>query len=319
VGDGASALSTNGAAVFLDEFLTDGTLTSSVPIPTNLSGSNRACTLGGFDLTEGALTRSVDETVVQFAGYSSAPGSSTPSSTSSGTFPRVVCMVTANGTVDTSTRLGGFNAGPVHGAASIDGSHFWVSGAASGTSGGIWYVARGGSVGTQILSSPGNMRAVGIASGQLYGDSGANGLTNVYTVGTGLPTTSGQFATPLPGLPVVGSPCGFAFFDLNPNVAGLDTLYIADTRGMMMGGGAQKWTFDGSTWTLATTFNPGISGGAIGLTGYVQQGGNVELFVTTGNKLVSFIDDGVNTNPAATVISTAPVNTAFRGVALGAH
>jgi hypothetical protein len=325
VGDGISALSGNGAAVTVDEFLDDGTLISSVPIYTTITGSNQPCTLGGTSTTEGNLTRSSNESVLQFAGYSSAPGSATPSSSSSGTFPRIVCSVTANGVVDTTTRMGSaFNGGAVRGAASVDGSHFWVSGASSGTSGGVWYVSKGSSGGTQILTSPNNARAVEIFSGQLYGDSGSSGFANVFTVGTGLPTMSGQVATPLAGLPLsVASPGGFAFFDLSPGVAGLDTLYIADGRSIPMGGGVQKWTFDGTTWSLEATFTQGISAGALGLTGYVQPSGKVELFVTTSetssNKLVSFIDDGVNTNPAATVISTAATNTVYRGVAMGAH
>jgi hypothetical protein len=48
--------------------------------------------------------------------------------------------------------------------------------------------------------------------------------------------------------------------------------------------------------------------------------GTIWLFATTNDgKLVRFIDDQVNTNPAATVLATAPTNTAYRGVAISPH
>ena len=68
-----------------------------------------------------------------------------------------------------------------------------------------------------------------IFGGQLYGSSGSGGFTNVFTIGSGLPVTVNQTATPLPGLPTTGaSPYGFVLFDLDAAVAGNDTLYLAD-------------------------------------------------------------------------------------------
>ena len=83
-------------------------------------------------------------------------------------------------------------------------------------------------------------------------------------------------------------------------------------------GGIQKWTFDGTTWSLANTLNAGLSTGARGLTAFVT-GANVTLVATTGeatqNKLVVAVDDG-SAAPAVTTIATAAANTMFHGVAL---
>jgi hypothetical protein len=142
---------------------------------------------------------------------------------------------------------------------------------------------------------------------------------NVFTVGSGLPTTSGQLATSLPGMPTATGPSPYAFvlFDRDPTVPGVDTLYVADDRSPP-NGGVQKWTFDGSTWSLASTFNAGLSTGARGLTGFVT-GSNVTLVATTGeatqNKLVVVVDDG-SASPLATTIATAASATMFHGVAL---
>lgn len=99
----------------------------------------------------------------------------------------------------------------------------------------------------------------------------------MFTVNPALPTTNAT-ATLLPGNQVNGgSAYGFALFDLDPNVAGPDTLYIADDRQPSVGGagGIQKWTFNGTAWTLVWTAAQFTSGsipvfvGARGLAGWV--------------------------------------------------
>jgi hypothetical protein len=326
VGDGTAALSTAATPIFLEERTTAGPLLSTVPFPIAVSGTQQPCTLGGTATTEGALARSSSENVIVMAAYSAAPGVASVSSTLASAVNRVVCSVNASGAVDSTTRLNlAFNGANVRGATSIDGTNYWVSGTSSGASGGgAWYVSRGATGGTQIQATPNNERVIGIASGQLYGSASSGTFTNVFTIGTGTPTIGGQVAISLPGMPTsLASPFGFVFFDLNPNVAGLDTLYVADDRTVAIGGGVQKWTFDGSSWTLVTTYHNGIATGARGLSGYEAPNGNIVLFATTtessGNSLVSFVDDFVNLSPAATVLATSPANTVFRGVAMAPH
>lgn len=269
VGDGASALSSAAAAVFLERRAPDGSNLGVVALPTTVSGANQPITLGGTSSSEGALAVSVDGRYVTLAGYAAAPGTAAISSSTSATATRVVARVDALSNVDTSTLLGAaFGASSVRGAVSTDGSVFWVSGnASSAPLGGVRYATLGTSgSGTQVLASPSNVRTVNIAAGQLFGDSGSGSFTNVFSIGFGLPTMAGQVATSLPGLPTATeSPYGFVFFDRSAAIAGIDTLYIADDRNIASGGGIQKWTFDGNMWNLQATFTNGLVTGVRGL------------------------------------------------------
>src|SRR5205814_8652399 len=123
-------------------------------------------------------------------------------------------------------------------ATSSDGTNFWTGGAAGG-------VRRAASLGattsTVISSTFTNNRVVSIFSGQLYVSGGAGGLTGVATVGSGLPTTTGQTATQLPGTATSGTntPSPYDFLFTNST-----TLYVADDRTVANGGGIQKWLFN---------------------------------------------------------------------------
>ncbi|HEX4824086.1 MAG TPA: hypothetical protein VFV19_07215 [Candidatus Polarisedimenticolaceae bacterium] len=323
VGDGATALSTSAAAVFIDRFTINGASLATIALPTTFMASNQPCTLTGTATTEGELSRCTSGQCLVMACYGAMPGATNVSGSSSSTTNRVAVMIDGAGNIDTSTNTAnGFNASNVRGAASVNGASIYLSGTSTGTTGGVWYIPRGTHNSVQILATPNSSRWLGIWGGQLYGDAASGAFDSVFTIGTGLPTTSGQTAAQLVGLPGSnGSPNGFAFFDLNPNVAGLDTLYIADDRGPAIGGGLQKWTtIDGLTWTTAAIFTNGITTGVRGLAATRMSDGTVWLFATTNDgKLVRFIDDGVNTNPAATLLSTAATNTAYRGVALSPH
>jgi hypothetical protein len=323
VGDGVTALSTAAAAVFIDRFTIGGVALGTIALPTSFQASNQPCTLAGTATTEGGMTRCTSGQCLVLACYGASPGVANVSGTSSATTNRVAAIIDGSGNVDSSTNTAsGFNAGNVRSAASVNGASVWVSGTSTGTTGGVWFIPRGTHNSVQILSTPNNTRWLGIWGGQLYADAASGAFDSVFTVGTGLPTTVGQTATLLNGLPGASgpSPMGFAFFDLNPNVAGLDTLYLADDRGPAIAGGLQKWTFDGATWTSGPIFTNGITTGVRGLAATKMADGTIWLFATTNDgKLVRFIDDQVNTNPAATVLATAPTNTAYRGVAISPH
>src|SRR5262249_5552316 len=80
--------------------------------------------------------------------------------------------------------------------------------------------------------------------------------------------------------------------------------------------GIQKWTFDGTTWMLATTFV--LSGPVAGartqtLTGRVVSGTKVALYFIAANSLATFTDDG-SVSPTFSVLASAPTNTAFVGL-----
>ncbi len=320
VGDGTAGLSTAAAAGFLEERQADGTLIGApLPLPTASSGGNAICTFAGNATSEGGLSRSGDGHWLTLGCYDAAVGTASVAGT---TTPRVAARISALHSVDTTTRFGtAFSGSNIRGVTSANGGQFWAGGnAASAANGGLWYATLGASGATQVLANPSNTRVPQVISGQLYASSGSGTFVNVFTVGAGLPTTSGQTATPLPGMPTSSaSPYAFALFDLNGSVAGFDTLYVADDRTLANGGGVQKWTFNGTTWSLSATLGSGsgLTTGVRGLAGY-QAAGVVTLFVTStetsANKVIRIVDSGTGT-PVGTTLATAPANTVFRGVA----
>jgi hypothetical protein len=324
VGDGSAALSSASTAVFLEERDFVGALVNTIALPTAASGANQPFTLSGTATSEGNLSRSENGSYVLLAGYGVAPGTSSVSGTTAAAVNRVVARIDGAGAVDTSTRLDtAFSTGSVRSATSTDGMTLWVSGTGGSGVGGVHATTLGALGSTQVLAAPNNTRFSHVFAGQLYASASSNPFFSVFAVGTGTPTIAGQVATTPAGLPSASgpSPYSFAFFDLDPLVAGVDRLYIADDRSVASGGGIQKWTFDGATWTLAATFNGGLTAGARGLTG-VASGGTVTLYATTSdtslNKIVSFVDDGTPA-PMATLLATAATNTIFRGIALTAR
>jgi hypothetical protein len=325
VGDGTAAISSASAAVFIEErTLTGGAAGATIALPVASSGAQQPLTLAGSALSEGSLSLSSDGRFLTLAGYATPPG--LDSVATNAAVNRVAGRISAAGVVDTTTLLGSaaFTGAAVRGATSADGSGFWVAGT-GGISGGIWYVAFGASTGAQIVATPDNVRWLHVFGGQLYGTSGASPMTDVFAVGTGLPQTGSPLALPLTGMPLAGmSPYSFALFDRSSAVPGLDTLYVADDRTPASdgsGGGVQKWTFGGASWSRVATFatvNTGTTSVAFrGLAGVVT-GQAVTLVATTAepsaNRLVVIVDDGAAA-PVGTVVATAAANTLFRGVA----
>jgi hypothetical protein len=174
----------------------------------------------------------------------------------------------------------------------------------------VWAIAFGTATGTQILTTPNNSRVVNVFGGQLYGSSGSSPYTGVFTIGTGLPSTAGQAATLLPGVSA-SAPYGFAMFDRNPAVTGIDTLYLAVDSST----GVQRWDFDGTTWTSTTLLATAVRGLAALVTGTT-----VTLLATQSspNKVIRLVDDGSGLLTPTDVV-TAPANTAYRGIAFSAR
>ncbi|MDI1484285.1 hypothetical protein [Polyangium sp. y55x31] len=321
IGDGVTTLSSAASPVSLEWRLTDGSATPGAPgttaMPQSTSGSNYTFTLSGTASSEGHLSLSANGKYVFLAGYAAGVGTANVSTQSADVVPRVVGRVDAFGNVNTSTLVSGaFSGSNVRGATSSDGTSIWVSGNST-TTGGIQFITLGAVFPTQILSNPLNTRCVHAAGGQLYATSGAGTFVNVFTVGSGLPTSSGQTATSLPGLPTASaSPYGFALLDLSAAIAGPDTLYIADDRSPASGGGIQKWTFDGFSWSLAATWNDGTAG-VRGLAAK-PSGAGVQIVATTSenneNRVLAVFDDG-SAFPEIVIATIAPPNTVFRGVA----
>jgi hypothetical protein len=310
VGDGSAALSNASTAIFLDEYTTTGTKVRSVPLPT--SGTSVIANSGSAT-SEGALSRSGDGRYLVLAGYGRVPGTPSIASTGIDSVKRVIARVDALGNIDVTTRLGdAYDANNIRGATSLDGTAFWTSGTASGTLGGVHYAKLGATTSTQVSSTLTNIRVVGVFNNQLYASSASGAFMGISTVGTGLPTTSGQTITILPGFPTATGPSPYGFA-VSPNG---NTIYVANDSSSTTGRGVQKWTLSGGTWSLAYTLNSGITAGVRGIA-VDWSGANPVIYATDAmvglNRILKVVDAG--SSSAFTVLATAASNTVLRGVA----
>lgn len=317
VGDGSAALTAAATEVFLDEYTTSGTLVQTIALPTSISGNNRILTASGSATTELNMTRSADGHYLVLTGYSAAPGT-TPLVTSPTTdVARVIGLIAADGTVDTSTSTGdAFSGASIRAVATVDGTSFYSVGGNSG----VRYQAFGTAMTTQLNTTPTNIRSINVANGDLYISSASTPYYGLSQVGTGLPTAVGQAATALPGFPGAtpgSSPNGFYFADLSAAVPGVDVVYVADDRGT--GGGIQKWSLVSGSWVQNGTIAGTASSAVRGLNGSTS-GTTVSLAATSSSELFFITDNtGYNTAPVLTAlpasIAAASTNTAFRGMA----
>lgn len=115
------------------------------------------------------------------------------------------------------------------------------------TSGGVHYATLGASTSTLMSSTDTNARAVAIFGGQVYtsSDPTKEGV-NIATVGSGLPTTSGQTTSNLPFATAPTQPYAFSLVTLGVGPAP-DTIYVADNSagavvkfGLVSGNGPKR-------------------------------------------------------------------------------
>lgn len=312
---GSTALSSAAAPISLVEFATSGgSSVSTTALPS--SGGGTLFTGSGSATSEGFLTLSTNGQYLTIGGYNAAAATTTV--TTAAGVNRVVARIDWNQTADLSTVLtdSSYAGNSIRSVASTNGTDLWVTGnASSAANAGVRYTTLGSSSATQLSSSPTNVRVVNIFSGQIYTSAASGTIQAPAPVGSGLPTTSGQTITAMPGMPTASGPSAYDYFFASSNI-----LYIADDRSTGSGGGLQKWTLSAGTWSLSYTLNSGLTAGLRGLTGVVDAFGNVTLYATTadtisaanGNKLVSVTDLGAGS--AFSTLATAPGNTAFRGV-----
>jgi hypothetical protein len=309
IGDGTAPLTPNATAVFLDEYTPAGVLVQSIALPTSVVGANFRLTNSGTATSEGFLNLSSNGLYLLHGGYDAAVGTAAIAGTTSTAVARVVARVDLNGNIDTTTALGRRVLGRQHPQRDQRRRQQHLDRrTASGATGGARYATLGSLTSTQLNATLTNTRVIGIEAGQLYVSSSSGAYLGVSTVGTGLPNSSGQTITLLNGFPTTAGPSTYDYF-----FASASTLYVADDRSIMSGGGIQKWTESGGTWTLQYTL-AGTTG-CRGLTGYVT-GGVATLFATTtqtsANTIVTVTDTGAGS--AVTTVATAGANTAVRGV-----
>jgi hypothetical protein len=326
VGTGTGMLNLAAAPIFIEtRSIADGSLVGTpLAIPTAASGANQPLTVGGLAVTDAQLSRTADGRYLVIGGYAATPGTLNPVNNVS--VARVIGRIDAAGNVGTSTIVANsFITANLRSVVSPDGATYWGAGAlGAGTdagvnSGGLWTIQHGTTGGTQLDTSP--LRVLALHGGQLYASGDTSATLSIAAIGNGLPAMPAPAVTPLAGMAAV-NPWGFVFFDLNPAVPGPDAVYVASE---MVGTGdagdalrnVQKWVSNGTTWSLATTFNLPVATGYRSITGLLI--GTVPTLVATTadgtnfNRLVVFTDDGVT---APRILAPSTTNTFFRGVAL---
>ncbi len=312
VGDGSAALTSAGTAVFLDEYTPGGQLVQSYALPTAAAGTTLPFVASGSASSEGFLNTSADGRFLVLTGYNTAVGTAGVASTTTATVPREVATVSATGAL-VQTSFNNFSGTNIRSAASADGSTLYVA----GNQVGIVSVASSstGTTGTLISSTSTNNRTVYVANGQLYLSTSSGTTLRIATVGAGLPTTAGQTATEVTGIPV-SSTAGVAvngptaFFVTSLGTTG-DTIYVADNGNNAI----EKFSFAAGTFTLTGTVT---LAGVTGLTGRLVAG-TEQIFATTAAGLFLLTDlsgAGGTLAGTPTQLATASTNTAFRGIAL---
>lgn len=320
-----------------ERLVSDGGLVSTVFLPTSSPDAGQDMVTLPAGVLIAGLSRSQDGHYLTTAGYNATVGVSNPANSAD---TIVVARVDSAGNVDTSTQFasgGAFQSlNSIRSAATADGQEFWVSGlggsaADGGSTGGIWYVPFGTVGGTMVTSTPSRM--LGVTGGQLYA-SGETDAGEVYTVGSGLPTSGPAALTTLPGLPSVAadagiSPWQFVFAQLSSESSGPDTLYVADDRALSGGGmGIQRLSLEGGTWTQTALLqiaaaDGGAAPGFRGLAGIANGAGQVTLIgttVETPTRIAVFTDDGGASPPLGNPIVVANSGLEiFRGIALSPH
>jgi hypothetical protein len=328
LGDGLSTLSSAGTLGTLVQYTTTGSLVSTVNIPTTDAAPNYSLVFSGTATSDGQLKLSADRQYLTFGGYNATTGTASVSSSTSD-FNRTIARVGSDAVIDTRTIIpssdavgNGYRRNNFRSVVSNDGSGFWCAGNGGGTNslGGTRYVAYNntGSNSVHISSTPTNTRVVNIFNGQLYTSSGSGSNVQVNTVGTGLPTNTGNTTSVLNGL-MSGSPTSpydFIMFDLNGDNTP-DVMYLCDDAGGT--GGIYKYSYNGTTWT-AQGSNTSIASRSIA--GRVTETA-VELYFTSttssNNALYKLEDSKTATTTISgaspTILASAGTNYVFRGVA----
>ncbi len=319
VGDSTLNVGSNKAtAVSLREYTTSGSFVSDSMITFNSGSSGTRLTQSGSQSLEGSLSRSADGQYLTLVGYNAERGRSDVIQTSTSGNPnpannivRVVARVDYSGAVNLSTTTTNYSGMSIRSATTLDGERFYTGGAEDGAAGSLRTMLVG-ATGVSTIVNAADTRVVHVFNGQLYGSTNAT----IFRTNTALPTSSSDI-TVLVTVPEIQDAVGFVILDQDNNGVP-DTLYVANQRETLS---LQKYyTEDGINWNSAGTID--FSGRLNGITG-IRKGSFVDLYVTTGtgtvseNTLQHFRDTSAFNQTISgtfTLLATAPVGTAFRGV-----
>ena len=348
MGDGTATLSSTAAQISVLEVTTAGSVTQTISLP---SGTSNPQTDSGSATSDGYLNTYGG--FVSVPGYNAAAGTASVASQNA----KVNSLLDATGTIVTRTLfpVGGpsgtapgtpagvspFSGNNYRSSIATSGSTFYGVGTSSGSpsTGGAWYF--NGSAFTQVSSTatgqPTNLRVVEIYNNQLYATSAASTGYGIWSIGSGLPTTAGTGTVATMAINTgTGGAYGFVMFSTGSQGSGvLDLAYIADDR-TTLGGGLQKWTLSGTSWSNSwsvfvsgtvgsppSTLQSGTGVGFAGIRGLAGTYDSVlgaSLYATTtelsNNRVISIFDSGSTTPSTYTTLQSAGTNFAFRGVDL---
>lgn len=297
--------------VALVDYGTNGTPSGfSVPMPIANSGSTHELVESGTATNDGDLTLSADGQYLYATGYENVPG--TTKITSATSTPRTVAIVSNTGTVDTSTAFTDSTTeaqnfrsatGPTGGTAD-----FYNGGGA-----GVGYTADGAT--TDSFIDPGDTtHQVEIANGNLF----ESNATNIFQLGTGLPTGTVTPTKVITTPPAGFDANGFAFVTLGAGTSP-NTLYVADSANNAV----EKYAYNGTTATLegsVTVVDPtglvvSVSGSTADI--YITNGTGSNTFATEMSELTDSSGAGAALPSATTVnlLATAGANSSFHGLA----
>jgi hypothetical protein len=257
------------------------------------SGNGQYLTIMGYGVNANAFNANP-------AAYSAAGSGNTALAQSLATaVPRVVGLIGASGSVDTSTALTNvFNENNPRSAWTYDGSSFYVSGQGASKTDtatqGVFYATKGATAATQIYGAT-DTRDVQVVNGNLYASldynpSGGHGPASIMRLtgpGGTLPTTS---AGVTPSYLLSTAANNFAEVTVNAAdengvnnsrlgslvylspenyfFANSTTLYVTDSGAPKNGsanaaglgdGGLQKWTLSNGVWNLDYTLSLGLN------------------------------------------------------------
>lgn len=355
-GDATSPLAGGGlaATIYLDEYTTSGVFVQSFKAPNvqnTAIGSQRGLTLSGAANTEGLLSLSGNGQYLVIGGYNQTAnvagtnGNASYNEASPATVvERVAGRMDLNGSWDTSTAfIDAMSAQSIRSAYSPDGTNFYVTGnggngitvaGSAKTTNGIHLGVLGVNTGGTTLSTQLNPAGLTTNNRQVLLYKGVVYVSNANTSGTQAPgrgvdklafdsVNNDNRLFSLPGFPTAAGPAPDDFWFFNDN-----TIYLADARTDGTNGGVQKWTFDGTNWSLQYTLGAGagvlttISGGNAGvhgLTGMIDGTGQAVLFGTTfdgtgANQTKFFTITDTGAASPVTYLGTSSTNSAFRGI-----
>jgi hypothetical protein len=347
VGDGTATLGTAATQSTLFEF--NKTALSSPVQSVNLSATPAYQLVNaGSATSEGYIT--VNAGMIAVAGYDGTVGTAGISGSTAAANRRILGFsvnsdIAAAPAINyTLPNASFYTSSAFRSAAAASPTEFYTTGGNQGQ-----YLVNGGGSGTATLvsSTVTNSRVVAVSTFAASGGgtqtrllfSHATATTpGVNSTGVGLPTSSVASSSFAGAVHTVsGSPfsstASHSSFSISPN--GL-TMYIADDAATSPAVHKLVRSIPAGAFTFAYSIRLNTGGssatGARGLVVDYFTGGFPVIYATTtetsANRLVSVVDDGITTSgtvgsttanvlaAAATLLQTAPANTAFRGVAL---